>query len=355
MPLFQKRKIQLVQGKLSQVRLLGKTICSYGHLNGKKFTILPFGHVYPALQPIFYLKVNKVDYRIYHLIQNWVDIIHFMNGQFVFVCDKPSVEKYIMEKVHFYTPHIPFIASKSRHASSLVKRMQISTLWANAGLAHIATFLHAASHGIKDYWNIDVDDTFLCIDVPTTANLLGQVSQYAHQYDINLFSLDMHHSFSNAKHWSYGITYTRNVDKILHLFHTFSVKEWQKQQSHYHRWEPHLNIDWFTTWLGDSKQLNCKSWYVNDCYFLHLNKPLYSGNCGLSLFTNNNIHYPIFSQLYKDNSLGVSWVPIAKDDIKFDLSINQQDSFAYFAEFIACLSEKKAVSKVIFPESFANT
>ena len=203
-------------------------------------------------------------------------------------------------------------------------------------------------NNITKYWNIDADDTFISDEAHNVVKMLQQVSEYAIRKKIEAFSLDMHHSFSNAHHWSYGITFTQNPRKWVDLFKNFDRKQWENEKKQYLKWEPNINIDWFTTWLMDSNQMNIKTFYIDNLYFNHAFMPLLSGHCSLALFKNNKIHYPVFEKLYNIDTLGISYVDIAKDDIKFDFNLSEKKSFNFYLRYFVELNHKYNVSKVIF-------
>ena len=61
--------------------------------------------------------------------------------------------------------------------------------WKNAGYAHITTFYHARQNGIDRFWNIDADDTFICLRKDRIIELLSQVEKKAVSDHIHLLSL----------------------------------------------------------------------------------------------------------------------------------------------------------------------
>ena len=61
------------------------------------------------------------------------------------------------------------------------------------------------------FWNIDADDTRICLKPERTKQLLDQVKKITERESIDCMSLDMHASKAGTgRHWTFGITYTNN-------------------------------------------------------------------------------------------------------------------------------------------------
>ena len=122
----------------------------------------------------------------------------------------------------------------------------------------------------------------------------------------------------------------------------FDVKEWQSLYDlKYCSCSDKINIDLLTTFLNDSKALNLQSYFVNNVYFYHANASLVNGYMGLSLHKDKIIEYPIMKELYKMNQIGISYVPIVDDAIKFDFGISEKDSFEVLKYHWGGLTEEK--------------
>ena len=59
--------------------------------------------------------------------------------------------------------------------------------WYNAGFAHVTPFSHAKAHGFKRFWNIDGDDTMLCLFSERAAEMLKTIEKYADSHNIDIF------------------------------------------------------------------------------------------------------------------------------------------------------------------------
>ena len=69
-------------------------------------------------KPVFYLKVNaESDYSIF-CIQHWVNIAILFNAKMIFVCDKSSLKKTILEKIDFKSNKYEFIQSEKKKLKS---------------------------------------------------------------------------------------------------------------------------------------------------------------------------------------------------------------------------------------------
>jgi hypothetical protein len=99
-----------------------------------------------------------------------------------------------------------------------------------------------------------------------SAEILRKAEQYSEKANIELFSLDMHRSEMHDKHWSFGITYTLNPAKWLDLFASNNNKEWHKKYYHY---DSNSNLDWYCTYLKDTKISTIGTFAVNNLMFAH--------------------------------------------------------------------------------------
>ena len=205
---------------------------------------------------------------------------------------------------------------------NFVNETELTPAWHNAAYAHLTPLSHAIKNGFQNYWNIDADDTIFMIEPQKLSNYMLEIEQYADVQDISLFSLDMHHSNSNSRHWSYGITYTRNPLNILNEFtNNENIKQWlQYKSKNLYNETPFINIDWYTTFIRLKNNLKIDTFYINNVYFLHYSNPLLYTTLSLSCFTDNKIIYPIFKDIY-----GIDNIMISEDEEKIELELFKQE------------------------------
>lgn len=274
-------------------------------------------------KPFFYLKVNSHSGYTIKALQHWIDIVHFMDGDFIIICDKEKLKKFILKNIKFYNANVKFIKSIKKPLKNIVKEM-VTGFWANAAYAHLTTFFHAQRNGIKEFWNIDADDTIIAMQPQKAVELLRNAENYAKKQDISLFSYDMWRSRTRSKAWTYGVTYTRNYEKLIGLFELVDRK-WQKD---YLNCDQALNIDWFCTYLKDNQLAKIETFYTENCYFLHMGDFVFDPvGKFISCFKNNAVNYPLLNNLYRNPKMGI--IPIAQDSILVNSGITEEESIKF--------------------------
>ena len=327
-------------------------VFEYGIESGKVFVSFYFQKKVSINKNVFYLKINKFDPSVNACFKYWLEIIDQMNAEYFILCDDIKVKNKILQAFTFPSRNIKFIKSNRISFKKMVAFSLGSFLWSNAAYAHLTTYLHAKKNNINRFWNIDADDTMFMIPPKSFVHFLSIITDYAEKNNINLFSLDMHHSFSNSKHWSYGITYVNNSNRILYKFKTMNQKDWLNYRYTELADEPFVNIDWITTWFRISTDLKIETFYINNIYFLHNCNPLVQRNQSLMLYKDGKIEYPVFKKLYNIDELMVSYVPIAKDDIKFEFDFYEEDSMEYMINNYVQLDGRVITAKNIFNNKY---
>lgn len=269
-------------------------------------------------KPIFYLKINSEYYYATICMQHWVDVAREMNAKCIIICDKESVYRNILSSVEFYDLDVTFIKSLRKALNNVIKNVT-SEIWEKAGFAHLTTLFHAQKYNIQSFWNIDADDTMLLMPAKDIANYLKNIENYAKEKNISLFSLDMWRSRTRSKAWTFGITYTQNIEEQIGIIKKAS-STWKKD---YVNNDNGLNVDWYMTYLKNTNQLNIETFYIENSHFIHWCRrgDFLINILGAYLCTWNNgeVLFPIVRQVFNNEPLGV--IPIASDCIKFDFNI----------------------------------
>ena len=207
--MFKKLKIDVKNGKLRQIEFFNIPIWQYGKFEGKKFNSLNLNKIIKKQtnKPMFYLKVNRdIDDSILCL-QQWINIVNALDGDFYILCDNESLRKRILNKISFYSPDIKFIKSQKSIFSKILKLQQIAPKWINAACAHLSVFKHAQVNNIDKYWNVDADDSLFMTEIKNVVEILKTAQTYADTNNIDLFSFDFWVTKTKNRHWSFGITY----------------------------------------------------------------------------------------------------------------------------------------------------
>ncbi len=325
MKLFYIEKISLKQEKLRNFKFLNFTLIKY-RTNGREYNIEYFPKTKEIINkdvPFFYLKVNSYSEYTIKALQHWIDIINYMNGDFIIICDKDRLKKFILKEVKFYNENIKFIKSIKKPLRKIVKEI-ITGFWAKAAHAHLTTFFHAQKYKIQEFWNVDADDTIIAASPKEVACLLKKVEQYAIDNDISLFSYDMWRSRTRAKAWTFGVTYTRNNSQLVELFKK-ADRKWQKD---YINCDQALNIDWFCTYLKNNNLAKIETFYFENCYFLHMGDFIFDPvGKFISCFKSNKVIFPLLCNLYNNYKMGE--IPVSNDCIKIDTLKDVKDSLNF--------------------------
>ena len=117
--------------------------------------------------------------------------------------------------------------------------------------SHLTTFYHAKQNNIKEFWNIDADDTMFALEPEDIMSILQNVENYSKTNNIDAMSLDMWHSRTRQRHWSFGITYINNFSEIFNILDSLTNTDWQ---NNYKDCDVAFNLDWFFTYLKDEKK-----------------------------------------------------------------------------------------------------
>lgn len=283
----------------------------------------------------FYLKINRNDAYALRCLQHWVDIISEIKGDFYIICDKPELENKILNTIRFKNKNIKFIKSiRNKKFREIAKNIS-TPLWYNATYAHLTPFYHAKKYNIKDFWNIDADDTMFALYADRVASILTEVKNYAQLNDIDAFSFDMHTSKTSYKHWSFGICYINNNSNWQNIFESNNDWIWRKN---YKIYDNQSNLDWFFTYLRDENIKNIKSFYIKNIQFIHFGDFLWNTmDSGVFHYTDKEIIAPILNQAFGAKEYGQ--ILINNACIAFDNNNSIKDGQTFMRKYQTYLDE----------------
>lgn len=312
MKLFEKMRIHICNPNIKQ-RLLcvcGRPVFKYGWQQGRRhFTFSTSGR-FDALKPVFYLKINRVSDYALPCIQHWVNIIG-SDANIVFVCDNPILKRDILKYVAFHSENFSFIPSLRRLTQPISKWIG-TKFWKKATDAHLTTFIHAELNKVNCYWAIDADDTMILQSPDVVKDMLCQVETYAKKNRVDIFSLDMWRSRTKGKHWSFGVVYVNNNQRILDYARTNASLDWTES---FKKLDVAFNLDWYVNYLSNSKRIIAKTFYFDNYYFIHWGNFL--RNCigsSICYWSKGKVCFPVMRYVYQNERLGI--LPIA-DCVKF--------------------------------------
>lgn len=284
-----------------------------------------------------YLKINRKEEFAYRNLSRWIDIAFLMNADCYILCDDDQICNDIKNKIFLYHG-ITFIKSNKEKWSKNVVEHIANRNWVNAAYAHLTTFLHAKENGYDKFWNIDADDTQICLSINRIVESLSCVEEYAELHKINCFSLDMWRTEMEGRHWSFGITY---VDGKLD-WKEIILSKYKDAAYRQIDTDGNCNIDWYFTYLKERTQLKIETFYIENMKFIHYSNDFFVKPIGSGLYhwKNGKLCFPLLYYGMGIEELGE--FNIAQDIMKFDININDEeakDFFTYYAKDGRNLSE----------------
>lgn len=269
------------------------------------------------MKKAIYLKVNRACTWAMDNIHRWLKISITLGYDTFIVCDKPDLKEKIEELEFSMYAH--FIKSIIREpSSSLVKSITVPR-WNAAAYAHLTTLIHPKDKGYDYVWNIDADDTFVCLPVDRAVELLTRVENYAQEKSIDFFSLDMWYSRLNGDDWSFGITYQNCKTDWVEVIKENSVNYVTDEISH-------GNIDNFFFHLREIKAVNIETWYAENLVFAH-----YSDDFLKCMVQSGLYHWKSGKELSPISSIfpdidKVCRTDIQNDVVKIDIGITDHET-----------------------------
>lgn len=262
-----------------------------------------------------YLKANRMEAWAIDNLHRWMKTSYMLGYDTFIVCDNDTLTAYI-KKMEFADEVTVIKSIKKQKERTIIEKITIPQ-WNNAGYAHLTTFVHAICNKYDWFWNVDADDTFFCLPVDRTVQLLKEVEEYAEEKRIDVFSLDMWFSRLNGEDWSFGVTYTNGcVDwekLILESMKNYTIEYGSR-----------VNIDNFFFYLRSNKKACIESWYCENLIFVHYNvdfiKHFIYG--GVYHFKNGTIFYPV-ANIFP--SLNVQEVLINEEVARLDIDIDEKE------------------------------
>lgn len=299
------------------------------YMGGVIYYVYFFGHqIYPikrlerkgkwakSEQPPMYLKVNRMSEYVALCVQQWVDVAQTIGADYFIICDDVKLKYHLLRNVLFPGKDIKFMRSmrrKLRHVSKTVADKK----WEKAACAHMTSFYHADKRGVKNFWNIDADDTMLCLQPGRVAEALKIVQSVAEQHDISTISLDIWRSMTSGRHWSWGVSYVQNNVDFCRIFNENKDLSWLELTP-----GMEVNIDLYFNHLSKYFGIKVETFYVENMYFIHygdfMNAPRLLA--GVYFWHEGKLTFPIRKYIHKFRGT----VNIA-DCIKVDIGAEEKE------------------------------
>lgn len=327
MKIFEKIKIKSLAGKSRLYRFCGIDIFKRDVVNGKTKIYFPYiqKNIKKENKVVFYLKVNRNDNYTFINLQHWLEIIYELGADFYIICDNDKLQNKILKNLVFKDSDIKFLKScKNRKLKKCIKNIA-TKCWKKAAFAHLTSFYHAKINGFEEFWNIDADDTMLCMSPQICASAFTHIQDYAREKDISVFSLDMWRSRTKGKHWSFGAAFVRQNVDYLDMLEQNTDFSWKDSYKNY---DINWNVDWFFTYLKDFKKFSIETFYIENCMFFHCGDMIFNViGSGVYFWHDGVLTFPVLKEIYGNNELGE--LPIFYDCIKFDIGITMESCQDY--------------------------
>lgn len=293
----------------------------------------------------FYLKINRKENYAIKNLSRWIDAAYLMDADCYIVCDNDEVKQKIESDLPLYSDPV-FIQSNKCKELEYIVDIIANRNWKNTAYAHLSTFWDAQVRGYEYFWNIDADDTRLCVTIDKMVQILISAENCAKEDGIDCFSLDMWNSETGGRHWSFGVTYVNGKrDWITLLYDRCGDQEYKEMDN-----EGNQNVDWFFTYLKNKHLAKNESFYVENMKFIHysndfVEKPIASG---LFHWKNGKLIYPFMYYGFGMNDFGC--FDIAECVYRLDIIVEDYEAteiLAYYAREGKDISRYYEVSHII--------
>ncbi len=292
---------------------------------------------------VFYLKVNRNNSYVLPNLKHWLDAVMMYEGSYAYIlCDNSELKSRILSELKIDNARMSFLESDRNNdeINRVLNNICRVNKWVKVGQAHLKTHWHADESKYDSFWNIDADDTFICLDPIRMVELFKKVEDYCRASGIRMISLDMWRTMSiNEKwpkgdNWSLGVVYVDNSVswKDILLEHCTD----SEYGSMTFPFDKDINLDWYFTYLRRQRVERIETFYFENLRFMHFfdyffNFPHLSTFC---FWKQGKLHYPILESCF--GSKFRSELPIAPDAIRFDIGITEDEALLALA---ACSGE----------------
>lgn len=297
-----------------------------------------------------YLKANRSEAYAFQNISRWVDVAYLLDYKCFVLCDDMELATRIRNEV-ILSSFSNFIESNKDEFAQVFVTNIANKNWENAAYAHLTTFTHAKMLGVEYFWNIDADDTMICLGMDRIVEMMKTVEKYAEKNEIDIFSLDMWRTKWNGKHWSFGITYANNAVDWIHIMKKHCEDREYKDLEN----AMNYNIDCFFTYLKNITELKIETFYFENLKFIHYSGDFFKGLISSAFYhwKCGELEYPIMRNCVGLNEM--SYFPVYPDIVKLDIGILDNeagDVLTYYSrdghEFRGLVDWSHVINKELF-------
>lgn len=302
------------------------------------------------MKKAMYLKINRTEEFAFRNLSRWIDASYLLNANCYILCDDNNIVKKIHNEL-LLSGSCEFIKSEKSLLNKKIVEKTANRNWENAAYAHITTFAHAQANKYDNFWNIDADDTMICLPIDRIVELLQCVELCAENKSIDCFSLDMWRTKWKGQHWSFGVTYTKGrlnwIEKLLEYCDDDEYKNIKNAMNY--------NIDCFFSYLKNVSNIKIETFYFENLKFIHYSNDFFKGLISSAFYhwKEGKLSYPIIHECVGLDEM--SSYDVYSDIIKLDIGIKEEEAknvLTYYSrdgrEFKGYVDWSNIVNKELF-------
>lgn len=270
----------------------------------------------------FYLKINRNTDLAFTYLERWIQIAYLFDRDCYIICDDKNIAASILDKDILYGNTSIIESISEKQAKTVAQRFSMDDRRLGAALAHMTTFYHSQKKGYDFFWNIDADDTLVCLSIDRIKEMLEKCEEHAKSHAFGCLSLDMWRTIYRGSHWSFGITFTSNEKNWIKLMEKHSLDEEFRKKKDYER----ANIDSFFSYLrGAEPSLKIDAFYFENLTFVHDSGNMMDPvNSAVYHWSGGELHLPLVEHFYNLPEIGA--MHIADDIIRFEMGIESVEA-----------------------------
>lgn len=284
----------------------------------------------------FYLKINRNTDFAFRYLERWIQVAYLFDRDCYIICDNKDVIESILDKDILYGNTSIIESISEEQAKTVAQRFSMDAQRLGAALAHMTTFYHSQKHGYDFFWNIDADDTFVCLSIDRVKEMLEKCEDYAKCEGSDCLSLDMWRTIYKGAHWSFGITFTSNEKDWVQLMESHSLDAQFQRKKVYAR----ANIDSFFSYLKETlSSLKIETFYFENLTFIHDSEDFIMNSVKGAIYhwTCEELHLPLVEHCFKIPEIGT--MRIADDVIRFEMDIKDAEAMSALCAYVKNLNK----------------
>lgn len=284
----------------------------------------------------FYLKINRNTDFAFTYLERWIQAAYLFDRDCYIICDDKDIAASILDKDILYGNASIIESISEDQAVTVAQRFAMDERRLGAALAHMTTFYHSQKQGYEFFWNIDADDTLVCLSIDRVKEMLEKCEEYAKSQASDCLSLDMWRTIYKGLHWSFGITFTSNKKDWIKIMESQSLDAQFQSKKVIAR----PNIDTFFSYLKEAeKSLKINTFYFENLTFIHDSEDFLMNSVKGTIYhwIDGELHLPIVEHCFKIPEIGT--MPIADDVIRFEMNIKDMEATSVLCAYIKSLNK----------------